>query len=67
MGDLVWEDRAGFSLGFKLTWEGYRRMKEYCDNDPDLKRHIHLLTYAGKDIRDNAPEWVKQEFQQANG
>lgn len=64
--DLVWEDRAGFTLGYRLTYKGYQRMKEYCDQDPELKRSIHLLTYAGKDLRDQAPEWARREYQDAN-
>lgn len=67
MHDLIWEDRAGFTLGFKLTYKGYQYMSEFCDKDPDLRRSIHLLTYAGKELRESAPEWAQREYQQANG
>lgn len=65
MSDLVWEDRDGMTLGFKLTWAGYQRMLEVTQNDPELRRQAHILTLAGKELRETAPEWAKAEYKQA--
>lgn len=63
MGDLVWEDDRGDTLGFKLTWKGFKHMQEYIDKRPELKRHMHMLVHAGDDVRSQAPEWAVKEYQ----
>lgn len=66
MSDLVWEDEAGFTIGFRMTWDGYRRLKEIVKEDEVLRQQIdhtlHILALAGKDVRDNAPKWAQDEF-----
>lgn len=67
MGDLVWQDKAGRTIGFRLTWEGFRRMQEYCSEDQELQHTMHMLTLAGKDVRDQAPQWAKAEWEKSLG
>jgi len=62
MSDLVWEDEAGFTIGFKLTYEGLQRMLEYCDQVPELQQKLHVLQYAGEELRREAPDWAQKEF-----
>lgn len=62
MGDLVWADKAGLTLGFRITWEGFQRMQEYVAEDPELQQSMHVLTLAGHDVRKSAPEWSQEEF-----
>lgn len=67
MGDLVWERKeTGHTMGFRLTWEGYQRMHEFCDQDPEIQQTLHLLTLAGQDVRSSAPEWAQRQFRAAN-
>lgn len=66
MGDLVWVDKGGMTIGFRLTWQGYQRMKEYCAGDPEIQQAaLHVLTLAGRSVRDAAPEWAQKEYKQA--
>jgi RNA polymerase subunit RPABC4/transcription elongation factor Spt4 len=67
MGDLVWEDDEGNTLGFKLTYKGFQRMNEYIDKKPELKHSLHTLTYAGADVRAQAPKWAQDEYQASAG
>ena len=62
MGDLVWTDKAGLTLGYRLTWEGYERMKEFCAEDPELQQATHVLALAGRDVRSTAPKWARDEY-----
>lgn len=68
MSDLVWEDEAGLTIGFRMTWDGYRRMKEIVQEDEVLRQQVdhtlHILALAGKDVRDSAPKWAQDEFNQ---
>lgn len=63
--DQVWEDRAGFSLGLAPTWKGWKACEEYIDKRPELKKKVHILTYAGQEVRDQAPQWAKDEYDSA--
>jgi hypothetical protein len=65
MGDLVWKDRAGLSIGFRLTQDGYDHMQEYCADDDELQQVLHVLALAGKHVRDAAPEWAQKEFRES--
>jgi hypothetical protein len=67
MGDLVWEDNEGNTLGFKLTYKGYQRCMEYIDKKPELKHTLHTLTYAGEDVRAQAPQWAQDEYRASTG
>jgi hypothetical protein len=60
MHDLVWTDEADLPIAVKITWEGYEEMQRVCRNNPELQRHLHLLEVAGREVRETAPEWVKQ-------
>jgi len=63
MHDLVWEDEAGMTVGFKMEYEGYKRMQEVCNENPELQRYMHLLEVAGEEVRESAPEWVKRDHE----
>jgi len=65
MGDLVWETENGLTLGFRLTWKGYQYMEAECTRRPELKRMVHSLTYAGDDVRSEAPSWAQDEYRQS--
>ncbi len=66
MGDLVWETKGdGHSLGFRLTWKGYQRMKEYCALDPEIQSVPHLLAMAGHEVRARAPKWALRGLNEA--
>jgi len=67
MADLDWTDEMGFTLGFKITWEGFRHMQEYCSKDPSLQRQISLLLHAGRDVREGAPQWARDEYGAGKG
>ena len=62
MGDLVWERKDGLTIGFRLNWKGYKAMKEFTAKDKEIQRAYHVLTMVGKDVRENAPEWAKDEY-----
>lgn len=64
MGDLVWSDSSGMTLGFRLTPDGYDRMHEYCDQDDEVAHVQHLLTLAGREVRRAAPDWAVREFRE---
>ena len=51
------------TLGFKLTWKGFKHMQEYIDKRPELKRHMHMLVHAGDEVRQQAPGWALKEYQ----
>jgi hypothetical protein len=65
MGDLVWKDKAGLSIGFRLTQDGYDRMQEYCAQDDELQQVLHVLALAGKHVRDAAPDWAQREYKES--
>lgn len=62
MGDLVWEDRAGHTIGFRLNRAGYQRMKEFAQSNEHIQHRLHVLELAGHDVRASAPEWAKKEY-----
>lgn len=62
MGDLVWERKDGFTIGFRLNWEGYQRMQEFTQEDPEIQKALHILTLAGEEVRSKAPEWALNEY-----
>ena len=63
MGSLTWEDKSGNTLGFKLTWKGLKYMREYIEKRPELKRSMHALAHAGDDVRAQAPQWARDEYE----
>ncbi|MEE9197248.1 MAG: hypothetical protein V3U45_03810, partial [bacterium] len=63
MGDLSWEDDEGNTIGFAITYKGFKRMEEYVDKNPELRHLVHTLRYAGDEVRDQAPQWARDEYQ----
>jgi len=64
MGDLTWEDDEGNTLGFKLTYSGYKQLQDLIKTQPDLRRAVHSLEYAGEEVRSRAPQWAQDEYSQ---
>jgi hypothetical protein len=65
MGDLTWEDDEGLTIGFKLTYKGFKRMENYVEEHRDLRHLVHTLKYAGNDVRSQAPQWAQDEYSRA--
>ena len=65
MGDLTWEDDEGLTIGFKITYAGFKRMEAYVKDNRELSHLVHTLKYAGDDVRNQAPQWAQDEYSRA--
>lgn len=65
MHDLVWEDKTGHTIGFRMTYNGYQRMKQMVEEDEELRSTVrqHLLAVVGREKREAAPEWARREYE----
>lgn len=64
MDDLMWTDGAGEVLLYRITHKGYQEMQRVMQKHPELQRVVPLLEYAGTEVRSQAPQWAKAEYNQ---
>jgi hypothetical protein len=66
MNDLNWSDEEGLSIGFRLTYKGFKHMQEVVQKTPEIQQTMRTLELAGHDVRENAPEWARDEFKKGS-
>jgi hypothetical protein len=62
MNDLDWVGEDRLTIGFRITYAGWDECQRWIRENPVWDQKRHVLDVAPEEIKKNAPEWFKQEY-----
>jgi hypothetical protein len=65
MGDLDWVGEDRLTIGFRITYAGWDECQRWIREHPVWDKTRHVLDVAPDEIKQNAPEWFKREYENA--
>jgi hypothetical protein len=65
MSDLDWVGEDRMTIGFRITHAGWEECQRWIRDHPVWDKKRHVLDVAPDEIKKNAPEWFKREYENA--
>jgi hypothetical protein len=63
MNDLDWVGDDRMTIGFRITYQGWEECQRWIRDNPVWDQKRHVLDVAPDEIKKNAPEWFKREYE----
>ena len=62
MNDLEWVGEDRMTIGFRITHAGWDECQRWIRENPIWDQKRHILDVAPDEIKQNAPDWFKDEY-----
>lgn len=63
MNDLDWVGDDRMTIGFRITYAGWEECQRWIRDHPVWDQKRHVLDVATDEIKKNAPEWFKRDYE----